>query len=67
MGGPNWKASLGTGALMLSPTIVYLVLVAWYLGRQVHVVIFIIRCAPMGGSARAHTHPARLRHSKQFF
>ncbi|GFR51175.1 hypothetical protein Agub_g13449, partial [Astrephomene gubernaculifera] len=42
--GPNWKASLGTAALITAPAGIYLAFVAPYMGLHVHVVILVISC-----------------------
>jgi palmitoyltransferase ZDHHC9/14/18 len=38
--GPNWKASIGTAALVLVPAGVFLAWPAWYMGNQVSWAIF---------------------------
>jgi len=39
--GPNWKATFGSAALIIAPTVIFLVFVAPYLSRVVHAVIMV--------------------------
>ena len=39
--GPNWKATFGSAALIVAPTVIFLIFVAPYLSRVVHAVIMV--------------------------
>ena len=41
--GPNWKASLGSAALLIGPTVIFLTFVAPYLMFHVHAIIMVFR------------------------
>jgi hypothetical protein len=45
MAGPNWRSCIGSVLLLVVPTVVFLVWVAWYMGRRVSWAIFAISCA----------------------
>ena len=43
VGGPNWKACFGSAALIVAPTVIFLVFVAPYLTFHVHAIIMVFR------------------------
>lgn len=47
VGGPNWKASLGTAALVVMPAGIYIAFVGVYLAQEVHAIILVIRCGAL--------------------
>ena len=48
MAGPNWKSCIGSLALIIVPTVVFLIWVAFYMGRKVNWAIFAVRCVGGG-------------------
>jgi hypothetical protein len=53
MAGPNWRSCIGSLLLMIAPTIVFLIWVAWYMGRKIHLSIFIVRWGAAGAVGAA--------------
>lgn len=43
MVGPNWRSCIGSVLLLLVPTVVFLVWVAYYMGQKVSWAIFAVR------------------------
>jgi hypothetical protein len=43
MAGPNWRSCVGSLLLLVLPTVVFLIWVASYMGRQVSWAIFVVR------------------------
>lgn len=43
MAGPNWKSCLGSLALIIAPTVVFLIWVAPYMARKVSWAILVVR------------------------
>lgn len=50
MAGPNWRSCIGSVLLLVVPTLVFLIWVAFYMGQRVNWVIFVARWVGVIGS-----------------